>query len=511
MAAGLSVAQLLTQVGAFQQDPFCLVDVGCSGGLVEAASHFSPHLRAVGFDPLISEVERLRATAPRGEVAFEAALVGAGDRSHPAHRRTRGVFQRSSAALYANLHSFDHIKEFFNAGAPVLQTERTVRLDEWLRSKPQWKVDFLKTDTDGYDLSVLRSLGARLGEPLAIQVEVALDGDPDPDSNLISTVFDLVCGEGFRLFSLEPTCYSKAAMPQPFVWEMPAQTTTGQVLQADMLFCRDLAVEGSVEPIRLLKMACIFDLMDLQDCAAELIESRWSDIDPVCPVSREVLMAALADRTTLGLTPEEAQNTLRQDPKALFPHRSASGELIPAGRTGGPEALIAHSGQSEMTVPVLAADGAPIAFGTAPGRTIAGLRQGWSSPEDDGVWTTEPHAVLDIDVASPAKEGSIIEVTSWQLAADEDGTVRALSIDGVLLTPLTASPSAMRFRVDERLHPGRMAMVFYAWPLRRPSDTMDSSDERTLGIRVSEIRLLSGDHTGKRTGGDSPRVPGARP
>ena len=57
-----SLAMLLTEVGAFRDEPFTLIDVGCSGGLYEPAHDFMPDIRAVGFDPLISEVDRLNRT-----------------------------------------------------------------------------------------------------------------------------------------------------------------------------------------------------------------------------------------------------------------------------------------------------------------------------------------------------------------------------------------------------------------------------------------------------------------
>jgi len=45
--------------GVFARAPLLLADVGASGGIADQWRLFEPDLRAVGFDPLVTECERL--------------------------------------------------------------------------------------------------------------------------------------------------------------------------------------------------------------------------------------------------------------------------------------------------------------------------------------------------------------------------------------------------------------------------------------------------------------------
>ncbi len=45
----------------FAENPFVLIDVGCSGGIHEGWREFEPHLTAYGFEPSTTECSRLQA------------------------------------------------------------------------------------------------------------------------------------------------------------------------------------------------------------------------------------------------------------------------------------------------------------------------------------------------------------------------------------------------------------------------------------------------------------------
>src|SRR5262245_45555579 len=53
----------------------CLIDVGASGGIDRRWSKFGDRLTAIGFDPLIAEIDRLKAIETRPKVRYEAASV----------------------------------------------------------------------------------------------------------------------------------------------------------------------------------------------------------------------------------------------------------------------------------------------------------------------------------------------------------------------------------------------------------------------------------------------------
>src|SRR5689334_25444488 len=68
------------------ESDLCLLDVGASGGIHTRWSDFADRLTAVGFDPLISEVDRLNAIETRSKIRYEAAYVGC-DESNQAPER----------------------------------------------------------------------------------------------------------------------------------------------------------------------------------------------------------------------------------------------------------------------------------------------------------------------------------------------------------------------------------------------------------------------------------------
>src|SRR6185436_1775727 len=54
---------------------FFLIDVGASGGIDRHWSVFGDRLKAIGFEPLLDEAERLRQASAGSKISYEAALV----------------------------------------------------------------------------------------------------------------------------------------------------------------------------------------------------------------------------------------------------------------------------------------------------------------------------------------------------------------------------------------------------------------------------------------------------
>jgi hypothetical protein len=148
-------------------------------------------------------------------------------------------------------------------------------------------VDFLKVDTDGHDIEVI--LGARnilASGVIGLRVEEQLHGSPHKYANTFSNIDRLLRERGFSLFDLDVYRYSRADLPAPFVYDIPAQTTTGQVSWGEALYLRDLgspAYESmwnyEVTAERVMKLAALFDLFELPDCAAELLRNRAHFLD----------------------------------------------------------------------------------------------------------------------------------------------------------------------------------------------------------------------------------------
>ncbi|HMD70154.1 MAG TPA: FkbM family methyltransferase [Bryobacteraceae bacterium] len=286
----------LVERGVFRDDPFSLVDVGCSGGIPEQWRHFEDQIQAVGFDPLIREIERLNASKMNPSVRYVAARVGcrAFQRGPKAGLFNTDSFPRCTTVRAVELMRIDYANTYFDQTHDGAQTPEMVELDEFFREHP-CDVDFLKTDVDGFDIEALagaRELLSGAG-PIGVQVETQFGGWPTSDANLFSNVDPYLRGLGYSLFAMDPKLHSKAALPKMFRWSQPADTHEGQSCWSDSLYFRDVCLPGYEDYFRvriaahkLLKLCCAFEIHGLEDCAAEVLLQFRRRLEGVVDVDR---------------------------------------------------------------------------------------------------------------------------------------------------------------------------------------------------------------------------------
>jgi len=278
------------------QSPFFLVDVGCSGGIDRRWRSFGTRLQGVGFDPLVAEIERLNALHADPGVLYEAASVTchnyeerfpSAERADRVKSRDNQPFDRTSAFAAQARRATSYTQEVFNAGAPVVMTERHLTLDDWA-AQNQRSVDFIKIDTDGYDVAVLLGADRLLsaGGVLGVEIEAQFHGPIHPLANTFHNIDGILRNHGFTLFDLNQRRYSRAALPDAFFGSRPGRTRSGQLMWGDALYLRDVVPADyermfafDVSSDRVLKLACLFDLFDLPDCAAELLTRRGDFLD----------------------------------------------------------------------------------------------------------------------------------------------------------------------------------------------------------------------------------------
>jgi FkbM family methyltransferase len=319
------------------REPVTVFDVGCSGsGLENQWNIFGPSLAGVGFDPLEQEIERLRTIEVRSNVTYEAAYVGLNAKQRAERdeyekalssrsRHSPNFFARSSASRAASLTAFDYNREYYNSGAAPRFATRYLSLDDY-SAQYHTEVDFLKSDTDGFDMQVL--LGAEKllrSSILALKIECIFHGSMSRYANTMANIDAFLRGLGFSIYTIQPFCYTRAALPGPFYYDLLAQTKSGALVWADAVFMRDLAdleyetIYGfSATPERVLKLACFMEILELPDCAAELIIKRADRL--AC--DQNVLLDRLVP-THLGqnITYREYIERFEFDPRALFPSR----------------------------------------------------------------------------------------------------------------------------------------------------------------------------------------------
>lgn len=322
--------------GLFEQERFFLVDVGVSGGIEQLWRVFADQLSAVGFDLLVNECDRLNKVERSGDISYHAYRVTS---EVPLQLKKDGKddklwsndpFSRTSAFRAQELLNTSGYEMYSEEGDNIVLTEESTSLDKFLLERQVDSVDFIKIDTDGHDYEVIRGAENTLRERevLGLFVECQFHGPVHPEANVFSNIDSLLRDHGFSLFDIEVYRYTRGTLPGKFVYEIPAQTTTGQVLASDALYLRDVCGPNyeiyygmELTPTKLLKLACIFEIFGMSDCAAELLltyKSRLADLVDIQECMD--LLTENVDSNAEGYTAYKTR--FEADVKAFFPNRA---------------------------------------------------------------------------------------------------------------------------------------------------------------------------------------------
>lgn len=309
-----SMTRRLVADGAFRTEHFSLVDVGASGGIEQHWRIFDDYLSAVGFDPLVKECARLNQAEQSPNIRYHAFCVGSDDyasllppevAADPVRGWSNQPFPRTSSVRASTAMNMSFTKRFNNDDDDILLTDKATSLDSFFSTHPAETVDFIKIDTDGHDYEVLCGAREILSnyQILGLFVESQFHGIVHSHANLFSNIDRFLRDQGFSLFDIEVHRYTRACLPGRFVYDIPAQTTSGQVLWGDALYLRDVAAEGyenrwgvRLSTQKLLKLACLFEMYGLPDCAVELLLARKQALDGVINITQCLdLLAAEMD------------------------------------------------------------------------------------------------------------------------------------------------------------------------------------------------------------------------
>jgi hypothetical protein len=310
------LAPQIASTSVLAQDPFSLIDVGCSGGINPIWRVFEPNLSAIGFDPQVSECLRLERVERNPRVHYYPAFVGlSSEHSFSIARQQFGPgipyfqpFGRSSfcrprrhlgsPALAKEVSSgaMNHdVHHRSNNSHQESFTHERIGIDEFVRQERITNLDFLKVDTDGSDLEVLYSAEKALKDLMVLGVltEFSFSAEPNETTNCFSNIDHFMRKRGFILYDMEVYRYSRAALPQKFLMPRESATVSGQIFQGDALYLRDGSavdftdvVGASLSLSKKIKLVCLYEMFGLSDCAAELILFHEEDISAVFDTER---------------------------------------------------------------------------------------------------------------------------------------------------------------------------------------------------------------------------------
>src|SRR5262249_34701438 len=324
-------------------EEFFLVDVGASNGIEHFWYCFGDKLKAVGFDPLIPEMNKQNASRPHDGIKYVDGYVTCknyADLFPPdlqvdeVRSRDTQWFKRASCIKAMEKLQLNYVKQYFNSGMELQYSDNRFELDEYFSPEEYRAIDFIKIDTDGHDYTVL--LGAQKllqSDVLGVLVESQFQGAVHEHANIYCNIDRLLRSLGYSLFDIEAYRYTRAALPGQFLYPLIAQTVTGQVCWGDALYLKDYGDPyyeqkwKPTSPQKLVKLICLYILCGLADCAAELLE-KYRDLPELASYRKEMLdkLATLVSGKPVSY--RQYLDEFDTDPTLFFP-RSPSPPTSP--------------------------------------------------------------------------------------------------------------------------------------------------------------------------------------
>jgi FkbM family methyltransferase len=247
---------------------------------------FAPNLTIYGFEADADECKRMNQNLKERNIRHQEKHIPIALSNTQGKSQLYVTKEKMCSSLYEPNHSY--VSRFTNFLPEFLTLDyvseiETTTLDSFCASELIDTIDFLQVDVQGAELNIFQGAQQIIkNSTLAIQTEVEFapiyKNQPlfaDVDSHLRQQGFflqelkELVWiskksfpGLGYNKSSLPPEL--KAGVPQHF---------SGQLLWSDAFYFQDLLSQPSpVSPEKLLKQACIADILYFPDYALELLE-----------------------------------------------------------------------------------------------------------------------------------------------------------------------------------------------------------------------------------------------
>lgn len=266
------LTQYLVASQAFAHRPVAVVDVGARGGFESHWSFYGAQVELIGFEPDAEECEKLNQQASVSRHRYFPVALHQDKGKRPffvtVYPSSSG-FYRPDAEFVKRFPWDDTLTVKY-----VVEIE-TTDLDSFLAEGDVSYVDFIKLDVEGAEFDVLKGAEKVLRSSvigLSVEVEFVPVHESQP---LFRDVDQYLNSLGFILYDLQLHRHSRRTLSVN-----PHSGTQGQVTWAQAVYLRDAVSEIELssklddgwDTIRILKLASYMELLNLRDCAIELIQ-----------------------------------------------------------------------------------------------------------------------------------------------------------------------------------------------------------------------------------------------
>lgn len=276
-----TLANYAIENALFADNPLRILDVGARGYDIGPLTNMGGGTEIIGFDFDAEECDRLnQCFGAKGHRYFPVALD-----SKEGKREFMITKFPPSAGFYANRTEFwNRFTPFHLSNTSVVgKTEvATQDLDTFLVNNRLLTPDFIKLDTEGAELDILTGGEQTLKQCLGVLTEVRFQNTSNQPHFAEMDIF--LRKRGFRLFDFRHLGrYPRKSLPDPRCWRNGVEVSwcedKGQLIWGDALYFTDpFEKPGSIpdeylkEPIRILKLAVLFEAFGFNDCAIEVIQ-----------------------------------------------------------------------------------------------------------------------------------------------------------------------------------------------------------------------------------------------
>ena len=265
--------------GELRNSPLCVVDVGARGGFEKHWSIYKNQVDLIGFELDREECIRLNKLEKNTHRTYYPIAL------HEKKGKKKFYIQPhlASSSFYKSDKRF---LERFPASKGMIPTRAvmipTVGLDSFIKEHSIKGLDFIKLDVEGAELDIFKgATGALKNSILGLSAEAVFF----PWRHNIPTFTDIdifLKPYGFVLFDLPIMKWERRPL-SPYMFEdkgVFGPTDRGQPVWTQAIYLKDGVNEMHSSKAkrkwwnrnRILKMASIMELFNLEDCAIELIE-----------------------------------------------------------------------------------------------------------------------------------------------------------------------------------------------------------------------------------------------
>jgi len=291
---------------------FTIIDIGARGGPVSLWKPLETIISYIGFDQDSNECERLN----REKYTFKSAtflpyIIG---RKKEVRNFFITKFPYSSGLIKGNQKFTARIAPEHEEHLTVLRSTpvETHSLDEVVVKHKINTVDYIKIDTEGSEHEVLEGARKIVQEYNLLGVETEFWLGPIkenlPHGNL-NSIFSFFNDSTFQMFDISYRRYARRSLGNGPIYQGHCDNSIqGQILTGDILFLRDPINEmeqGNTNftwnDETVLKLACLYEISMLNDCALELLDYYKANFPTTLPVDElaDILVPPVA--VTLNL------------------------------------------------------------------------------------------------------------------------------------------------------------------------------------------------------------------